>query len=350
MGTSFSAPTPEPVLNLSSCFSLRHVFLILASWLLARCLSVVVAIVQATKRSEAAPEEAVMELSAASGPSLVAGASLPRVETPSPGTRVEHAWCKLHASNFHVRSGPDYSRNKLKTASQPALGEVVAIDVFRTQRKMHNLLQLNHIEPPAPTTGWSEPYPEFFIVNQQLPVHFNHSIFAGPDADGETLNLISYIRMRAGIGRGWCGSAEPRGAEELLKRFLMRAEQDPSVAHCLKEIGIILNLADVTQSIPSALARLLKRFNGKPVLTRPEHTFYREPTNRWLTVDVDGHQYMYTTRSALALGIRSLRELVLGYGLLVEARAEQEMPEVMASSCMLLRLDPDRCQPFPPER
>ena len=112
----------------------------------------------------------------------------------------------------------------------------------------------------------------------------------------------------------------------------------------------LTNLADVTQSIPSALARLLKRFNGKPVLTRPEHTFYREPTNRWLTVDVDGHQYMYTTRSALALGIRSLRELVLGYGLLVEARAEQEMPEVMASSCMLLRLDPDRCQPFPPER
>ena len=114
--------------------------MVLATWLLARCLAVLTAIVHAAQRLEV-PEQEAAHASAAAQPTLRAGASLPRVEPPPPDSRVQHAWCRIDASNFNVRCGPNYKRNKQKKPSQPALGEVVAIDTFRTSRKIHNLLQ-----------------------------------------------------------------------------------------------------------------------------------------------------------------------------------------------------------------
>jgi len=108
------------------------------------------------------------------------------------------------------------------------------------------------------------------------------------------------VRLPPGLGRGWDGSEEPRGGAELLKRFLLRADVDARVADCLKEIGLILNLDALEGRMPAAMIAVLRRFNGKPVLTRPQHRFHRDPANRYLAVDLDLHRYQLVTRGTLA--------------------------------------------------
>lgn len=154
--------------------------MILATWLLARCLVVLVAIVHATKLLDA-PEQEVVHANTAAQPTLVAGASLPRVDPPPAGARIVHAWCKLHASSFNVRCGPNYKRNKQKKPSQAALGEVVAMDAFRSSRKFYNLLQQPlHVDARVPIreSGPGTGSRRFHWLQLEPPAHSPMSIHA----------------------------------------------------------------------------------------------------------------------------------------------------------------------------
>lgn len=108
------------------------------------------------------------------------------------------------------------------------------------------------------------------------------------------------MRLPPGIGAEWRGDEDPVGAAQLLRRFLLRAEQDETIALALKEIGMLANLDEVSALLPSAIDKVLRRFNGKPVLTRPEHRFYRAKDNAYLEIDLDAHRYSYATRTAVS--------------------------------------------------
>ena len=84
-----------------------------------------------------------------------------------------------------------------------------------------------------------------------LPVKFNSALMAGKEADGATYMLMTYVRIPPKLGSGYRSDAEPQNVEQLLVRFLMRADQDPGVAHCWKMIGVVLNLEEVTNPNPN---------------------------------------------------------------------------------------------------
>ena len=131
------------------------------------------------------------------------------------------------------------------------------MDVLRSDRKLNNFLALGHIALPTPTPGWSEAYPEFFVVSQMFPVHFNSAFFVDETADGETVSLITYMRVPPGLAPGWRADADPENAAQLLKRFLLRAEQDAGIAHCFKAIGKLTNIEDVKARLPGSLYRYI---------------------------------------------------------------------------------------------
>ena len=390
---------------------LRRVALLVSTWLTAHIYYLLVEISRAVDteldRSKAASDSAAAAATTSSAdplraaqPTLKAGFSIPYVP---PGTNTTHAWTSLGAEHFNVRCGPNYPRNGFKAASGPALGEVVAMDGLRTEKKIFDFLALNHVSLPDATPGWSEVYPEFIVINQMLPAKFHSSLITNESTDGETLNLIVYVRLKPGLARDYNIDQDPQNAEQLLKRFILLADQDPGVAHCLKEIGVVRNLDFLEESLPSSLFGLFKKFNGasspsprsghrahsskhtqlvltfcgvsspcavlfsvccawrcrdcrpmrsagKPVLTRPEHYFHRDPQNRYFGIDLDGHRYKYMTRTALDKGLKHVERVKLGFGYVVEARKEMEMPEVMLCACEILMYEKSSCAKFPPSQ
>ena len=286
----------------------------------------------------------------AAKPTLKAGFSLPYTD-PSKlidDVPLHHTWTSIGASNFRVRCGPNYDRNKSKAPSADALGDVVAVDLLRTEKKIFDILSLNHIELPPPTPGWSETYPELLVINQMLPVNFHNSMLTSEKTDGETWNVVTYVRLKPGLSNGWAGDLEPQDASQLAARFIHRAGQDAQIAHCFKEIGVIRNLSDLSVHFPWLLYDLFKKYNGKPILTRPEHFFTRDPAGRYFMIDLDTHRYKYLTRSGLHQGFSYVQHVVMAYGFVVEARKEAEMPETMLCCCELHRIDKSKAALFPP--
>jgi hypothetical protein len=339
---------------LCSATNLRHVFLLMVTWMLARAVDLLQTIVQATKppkpaAAAAAAAAAKEALPAASGgETYKAGASLP--QRPAGSTGDKHAWCEVEGSNFRVRCGPNYPKNGKKDPSGPALAKVVAMDLLYTKQKVTNLMSHGHIELPEPTPGWSEAYPELFIINQMLPLHYVNSLWPSAEqTEGETMNLILYARLPPGLGDGYdVNAGDPRGAAQLLKRFLLRADQDGDIAHCFKEIGVVKNTEQLAEVLPSSVMGLLKKFNGKPILTRTQHYWYRDPKKRFFAVDLDCHQYMYATRTGVAKVYSHLDHLEMNWGLVVEARKEEQMPEQVCTAIKLMRIDGKHAMPFPP--
>ena len=129
---------------------------------------------------------------------------------------------------------------------------------------------------------------------------------------------------------------------------MLRADQDASIAHCFKEIGLLCNLEEVQPRIPRSLFNIMKKFNGKPILTRPQHRFYRDAEGKYLLVDLDGHQFNYATRAAVVKGIGCVDWFEMGIGYVVEARKEAEMPERMLSSAKFLKLNLAQAASWPP--
>lgn len=334
--------------------AVRRLLLLLSTWLTAHIFNLLCEISQAVDaqlRPPPPPPAAAADASSPGSskprPTLQAGFSCPFVKTAAGGAT--HAWTSLGADQFRVRCGPDYPRNGYKAPSGPAMAEVVAVDLLRSDKKVLDLMSHNHIALPKATPGWAELYPEFVVINNMMPVHFHNSLFTDETTDGETYHLVVYIRLPPGIARGWTSDQEPQNAEQLLLRFIMRAGEDPAIAHCFKEIGVVRNLDAIKEALPSSLYSLFKKFNGKPVLTRPEHSFHRDPHNRYFAVDIDGHRYKYFTRQALAQGLKYVDRVVMGFGYVVEARKEPELPEVMFACCELETLSLARAAPYPPQ-
>lgn len=278
---------------------------------------------------------------------LPAGFSIERVD-PAAAQSASHSWAPLEAETFRVRCGPDYKRYGRKEASRPAHGEVVAMDCVRTKGKMMHIMQRGFIELPEPSPNWSESYPEFLVINQCLPAQFHFRLIPTESADGETYHVLTYVRLRAGLAAGWDGEGEPSGPEELFKRFMLRADVDDKVANGLKEIGVVQNLGELSRYLPSGIRGLLTKFNGKPILTRPEQKFFRGPQNRYLEVDLDCHRYSLSTRTAVSQLLKHIGRTEMGFGLVVEARTEKQLPETMAFCCTILRLTKERVPDFPP--
>ena len=96
------------------------------------------------------------------------------------------------------------------------------------------------------------------------------------------------------------------------------------------------------------LVGLIRKYNGKPVLTRPEHYFHIDPQRRYMAVDLDGHRYKYLTRTAVDMGIGVVEDMDLGYGYVIEGKQTAELPEVMACCCRIIKLQKARAKSFPP--
>ena len=242
-------------------------------------------------------------------------------------------------------------RDKIKVRSEPGIYAAVAADVFTSPLKIDHIMRRLRLPEPSSIGGPARPppgspplaavLPRFFVVNIQVP-SYEPALFGGR-INGPGLNIVLVHEL---VQHGVRASPQAHG---LLTRFFRNEIEETGEAsrERLKYIPRITNLEQV--AIESGMSRTEKGFmqtyDGKPVMTRPQHRFYRGPG--YLEVDVDAHQYAYVARKGMHAYRTHLDKMIFDSGFVLQGNFGDELPEQVLAATRVHRLDFSKQRPGP---
>jgi hypothetical protein len=221
-------------------------------------------------------------------------------------TALPNSWSVCDPSDFSLRVGPDYNRNKLKKPSVGSAMETVGVDFFKSDTRLSDIGA--RVSLPSSWTTYDNKIktdtikvPPLLIVNFQFPSSslsgwFN--FFGSAIDDGPGYSVVLYCRMTTATEEQLLlPSDQIPGAMKLLVEFLQSFAEDTDAAvrdkfkDRFKLITFCQNANDFN------LSSFILSFNGKPVLLRNVLDFvvgdgYRE-------VNINMHKFGNMAKQAM---------------------------------------------------